>query len=90
MKGSYIRVGDADPPMTEYEIYSFDSFKYKSEDELRTKDRIDADFLNDVLINSFIDKITSLKPNLMNMNKDQILEMNGILDKTKDRLYAAF
>ncbi len=44
MKGSYIRVGDADPPMTEYEIYSFDSFKYKSEEELRTKDRIDADF----------------------------------------------
>ena len=26
MKGSYIRVGDADLPMTEYEIYSFDAF----------------------------------------------------------------
>ncbi len=83
MKGSYIRVGDADLPMTEYEIYSFDSFKYKSEDELRMKDRIDSDFLNDILINSFIDKITSLKPNLMNMDRDQILQMNGILDKNK-------
>lgn len=30
MKGSYIRVGDGDFPMTDYEIYSFDAFKYKT------------------------------------------------------------
>ena len=43
MKGSYIRVGDADLPMTDYEIYSFDAFKYKTEDELRSKERIEKD-----------------------------------------------
>ena len=81
MKGSYIRVGDADLPMTEYEIYSFDAFKYKTEDELRTKDRIDEDFLNPITINTFIDKITTLKPNLLNMDREMILKMNGIIDK---------
>ena len=63
MKGSYIRVGDADLPMTDYEIYSFDAFKYKTEDELRSKERIEKDIFNEISINSFLDKIISVKPN---------------------------
>lgn len=80
MKGSYIRVGDADLPMTDYEIYSFDAFKYKTEDELRSKNRIGIDILNDISINNFIEKITSLKPNLNNLDKETILKLNGIID----------
>ncbi len=81
MKGSYVRVGDADLPMTDYEIYSFDAFKYKTEDELRTKNRIDRDIFNEIAINSFLDKIITLKPNLVNLDRDTILKMNGIIDK---------
>ncbi|MBQ8293330.1 MAG: putative DNA binding domain-containing protein [Bacilli bacterium] len=81
MKGSYIRVGDADYTMTDYEIYSFDAFKYKTEDELRSKERIEADILNDILINNYLNKIISLKPNLINLDKDAILKINGIIDK---------
>ena len=81
MKGSYIRVGDADLPMTDYEIYSFDAFKYKTEDELRIKERIEKDIFNEIAINAFLDKIISLKPNLINLDKDTILKMNGIIDK---------
>ena len=81
MKGSYIRVGDADLPMTDYEIYSFDAFKYKTEDELRFKERIDSDIFNDIAINAYLDKLLSLKPNLVNLDKNTILKMNGIIDK---------
>lgn len=81
MKGSYIRVGDADLPMTDYEIYSFDAFKYKTEDELRSKERIEKDIFNEISINSFLDKIISVKPNLINLDRDTILKMNGIIDK---------
>lgn len=81
MKGSYIRVGDADLPMTDYEIYSFDAFKYKTEDELRSKERIEKDIFNEISINAFLDKIISIKPNLINLDKDTILKMNGIIDK---------
>lgn len=81
MKGSYIRVGDADLPMTDYEIYSFDAFKYKTEDELRSKERIEKDIFNEIFINSFLDKIISVKPNLINLDRDTILKMNGIIDK---------
>ncbi|MDY6141713.1 MAG: ATP-binding protein [Bacilli bacterium] len=81
MKGSYIRVGDADLPMTDYEIYSFDAFRYKTEDELRSKERIEKDIFNEISINSFLDKIISVKPNLINLDRDTILKMNGIIDK---------
>ncbi len=81
MNGSYIRVGDADLPMTEYEIYSFDAFKYKAEDELRSKERVDAEYLNTAAINTFIDTITTIKPNLLNVDNTSILKLNGILDK---------
>ena len=81
MKGSYIRVGDADLPMTDYEIYSFNAFKYKTEDELRSKERIEKDIFNEISINAFLDKIISIKPNLINLDKDTILKMNGIIDK---------
>lgn len=81
MKGSYIRVGDADIPMTDYEIYSFDAFKYKNEDELRSKERIEKDIFNEIAINAFLDKLISAKPNLMNLDKDTILKINGIIDK---------
>lgn len=79
-KGSYIRIGEADLPMDEYEIYSFDAFKYKTEDELRDKDRIKSKDLNQYLIDGFVSKIVSKKPNLMNQSKDDILKLNGIIN----------
>ncbi len=81
MKGSYIRIGDADLSMTDYEIYSLDAFKYKTEDELRSKERIEKDIFNEISINAYLDKIISIKPNLINLDKDTILKMNGIVDK---------
>lgn len=80
-KGSYIRVGDADLPMTEYEIYSYDAFKYKTEDELRTSKRIDASMFDQIQLDSFIAKAVSTKPNLVNMDKKTLITLNGLSDK---------
>lgn len=33
--GSYIRIGDSDEPMTEYEIYSLQSYKDDIQEDLR-------------------------------------------------------
>ena len=35
LKGSYVRTGDADQPMTEYEIYSYEAFRRKYQDDIR-------------------------------------------------------
>ncbi len=80
-KGSYIRVGDADLPMTEYEIHSFEAFKFKTEDELRTKERVDSSFLNNVLLDGYLAKLINKKMGLINFDKNKILQLEGIIDK---------
>ena len=47
IKGSYIRVGDADIPMTEYEIYSYEaSYRKECRDDIRIVERADLSSLN--------------------------------------------
>ena len=55
LKGSFIRIGDSDEQMTEYEIYSYDAFRKKYQDDIRTVQRatltsLDAAALNLSLI----------------------------------------
>jgi len=83
IKGSYTRIGDADLPMTDYEIHSYDSFKYKTEDELRSKERIDYSYLSQNLIDSYISKLLMRKSNLVNVSKEKILELEGIISTNK-------
>lgn len=80
-KGAYIRIGDADLPMTEYEIHSFEAFKFKTEDELRTKERVDSSFLNNVLLDGYLAKLINKKMGLINFEKNKILQLEGIIDK---------
>ena len=36
IKGSYVRVGESDEPMSEYEIYSYEAFRKRIRNDLRT------------------------------------------------------
>ena len=80
-KGSYIRVGEADLPMTEYEIYSLDAFKFKTEDELRTSPRIDENFFDQIQLDGFFAKAVASKPNLINVDKKMLINLSGLSDK---------
>ena len=46
LKGSYVRVGDADEPMTEYEVYSYEAFRRKYQDDVRPVERAALKDLN--------------------------------------------
>ena len=35
IKGSYVRVGESDEPMSEYEIYSYEAFRKRIRDDIR-------------------------------------------------------
>ncbi len=83
MKGSYIRVGDADMLMTEYEIYSFEVFRRKIQDELRVVGRADIDTLDQNKLIEYFAKLKIEKPNLSNMSNEQIMQLQGITDKQK-------
>ncbi len=78
MRGSFIRVGDSDQPMTEYEIYSYEAFKRRLHDELRTIDRATMEHLKKDNIIEYLIKLRRQKMNLVNLEDNRILETQGI------------
>ena len=78
LRGSYIRVGDSDQPMTEYEIYSYEAFKKRIHDELRTVDRATMEHLSKDNVTEYLIKLRRQKQNLVNLGDERILETQGI------------
>jgi len=78
IKGSFIRVGEADMLMSEYEVYSYESFKRKIQDELRVNERATIKDLSENKIYNYINILTTKKPNLVNLPKDLMLTTQGI------------
>ena len=78
IKGSYIRVGDSDEHMTEYEIYSFEAFRKKHQDDIRAVPRASFNVLNSEKLNAYMEKIKNGKPNLARLSETDIYELIGI------------
>jgi ATP-dependent DNA helicase RecG len=79
--GSYVRVGDADLQMTDYEIYSYEAFRKNNEDELQPVDRADKNDLDATLLQKYLLAVKENRPNLAKLSDDQILNLMGILTK---------
>lgn len=83
IRGSYIRVGESDQPMTEYEVYSYEAFKRKIEDEIRVVERAAmTTFDRDSLTEYFI-KLRRIKTNLAKQSDEKILELQGLCQDGK-------
>ena len=54
VKGSFVRVGDADMPMTDYEIYAYEAFRTHARDDERTIDRADLSYLDLNAVNNYV------------------------------------
>ena len=78
LRGSFVRVGDSDQPMTEYEIYSYEAFKRRIHDELRTVDRATMAYLKKDNMTEYLLKLRRQKNNLANLEDQRILETQGI------------
>lgn len=79
LKGSFIRVGDGDEPMSEYEIYSYEAFRRRIHDDLRTVERAKLENLNPERIEQYLELTKREKKNLLNNVSDsEILELMGI------------
>ncbi len=80
IRGSFVRVGDADIPMTEYEVYSFEVYKRKIRDELRQVERATTDDFNADILNGYFSKLRLEKPQLARHNEDRIMQLQGLTD----------
>lgn len=78
LKGSYVRVGDADEPMTEYEIYSYEAFRRKYQDDIRPVPRAPLRTLDQGAVEEYLSKLKTNRPNLAQLDDQQICELMSV------------
>lgn len=78
VKGSFVRVGDSDEPMTEYEVYSYEAYRKKYQDDIRVIERATFAALNQESILNYIELLKIGKPKLAAIPDDEIYELMSI------------
>lgn len=78
LKGSYVRIGDSDEPMTEYEVYSYEAFRKKYQDDVREVPRATFAVLDQEMLNYYVQELKSGKPNLSLIKDNDIYELMSI------------
>lgn len=77
-KGSYIRVGDADLPMTDLELYSFEAFRRHLHDDERPAERATLAMLDGDKLERYILQRRADRPGFAQLSREQTLEMLNI------------
>ena len=85
-KGSYIRIGDSDEHMTDYEIYSLQSYNEGIEEDLRPVKRAEFEDLNKEKIDAYLLKIRDEKPNFAKFSDEKILKLSGIIEDSAGKI----
>lgn len=79
IKGSYIRVGEADELMSEYEIYSYDAFRKRIRDDLRIVEGSRTQLFDSEQVDRYLRAVRSERKNLSeNTSDSDIFELMGI------------
>lgn len=89
VKGSFIRSGDSDEPMTEYEIYSYEAYRKKYQDDVRPVSRATLGALDQRELENYVNKLKSGKPNLSNLSDTAIYELMSITKNSEITMSAA-
>lgn len=71
-KGSYVRSGDSDEPMSDYEIYSYEAFRKKYQDDIRVNERADMTAIELPKLERYINQIKDANPKLAKLPEDEI------------------
>lgn len=79
IKGSYIRVGESDEPMSEYEIYSCEAFRKRIRDDIRIVEGAKIQLFDEKRMAEYLSRVKSERRNLAdNVSDDEILELMGV------------
>lgn len=88
LKGSFIRVGDADLPMTDYELYSFEAFRKHAHDDERVIEKATIQSLNQDKIEAYIRKQQMNKPEFAKLPRNLQEEMLNLTRSGKPTIAA--
>ena len=79
IKGSYIRVGESDEPMSEYEIYSYEAFRKRIRDDIRIVEGAKIQHFDEKRMAEYLSRVKSERRNLAdNVSDNEILELMGV------------
>lgn len=79
IKGSYIRVGESDEQMSEYEIYSYDAFRKRIRDDLRPVEGASVELLDAKALAEYLAAVRAERRNLgESVSESEILELMGV------------
>ena len=79
IKGSYVRVGESDELMSEYEIYSYEAFRKRIRDDIRTVESGRLNLMNEKRMTDYLTAVKNERKNLAdNVSEEEILELMGI------------
>lgn len=79
LKGSYIRVGQSDEPMSEYEVFSYEAYRKKYRDDIRPIEGAQETSLDKEALQRYILTLRSNKPNLAKLDDQQILGLMSMI-----------
>lgn len=88
VKGSFVRVGDSDQHMTEYEVYSYEAYRKKYQDDIRTIERADISSLDKNKLDDYLRKLKLDKPNLSHLDDETIMSLMSIVNQGKPTITA--
>ena len=86
LKGSYVRVADGDRLMTEYEVYSFEAFRKKVQDEVREVPRAQMKHLETTDFTRYMLELKSKKVNFAGLPDETLCELQGFTCEGKPTL----
>ncbi|MBO5007827.1 MAG: putative DNA binding domain-containing protein [Clostridia bacterium] len=79
VKGSYVRVGESDEPMSEYEIYSYEAFRKRIRDDIRVVENAKMQLFDEKRMNDYLTSVKNERRNLAeNVSESEILELMGV------------
>lgn len=81
VKGSYIRVGDADIVMTDLELYSFEAFRRHLHDDERPISRATMAMLDQDALTAYVLKKRQERPGFAKLTEEQTYEMLGVTNQ---------
>ena len=89
VKGSFIRVGESDKPMTEYEVYTYEAYRRRTHDELRPLPDVTDVLIDETLVEAYLALRQQGRTNFAaSMTREQLWSTMGFLREGKFTLLA--
>ncbi|MDR1927113.1 MAG: putative DNA binding domain-containing protein [Oscillospiraceae bacterium] len=85
-KGSFVRVGEADEPMSDYEIYSYDAYRRRVRDDIRPAELAELSQLDSELLTEYCTSVKKNKKNVSKLSDGEVLTLMGIVKDGKPTL----